>query len=190
MITLENITEYSLSKPSGWSVFGSVEDFDQLPSEHRDQILFLNRQANNYLYEYLEASKLLTGPIWDPFQQGNFKTVDEFTDLEDEKKLKKWLYQRGIPFSRWVFLLPNYSEDPIYLTWKMVIKYSWDVFWGVSDVVLFDETNNWCLFYFHEEHLFFGKDNVFDPEVGYQNTHNLYELKRKYPHFKNPILPD
>jgi hypothetical protein len=190
MISFDNIKEYVLSKPSGRSVFGSIDDFAQMPTQHQEQTHFLNREANTYLYQYISDNNLITGPIWNPFSKGNFRKVEEFTNLDDEQELKKWLYRRSVPFKNWVFLLPSFSEDPIYLTWKMVIKYSYEIFWGIEDIVIFDQTQNWCLFYFHEEHLFFGRENTFDPEIGYQAMQSLYEKKEKFPGFKHPLIPD
>lgn len=189
MIELDNIREFALDKPSGWNSFGSPEDYLKMPDEHRDQILFLDRKANKYLYEYLDSIKLITGPIWNPFEKGNFRTIEEFTNLDNESELKKWLYNRGIPFKNWVLMLPNYHEDPVLLTWKMVVKYSPKIFFQLDDIVIFDKSSNWCLFYFHEEHLYFGKDNIYDPEIGYQEVAELYELRNKFPKFKHPLIP-
>ncbi len=50
MISLDNIKECALSKASSWSVFDLVEDFAKLPAQHLQQILFMNREANTYLY--------------------------------------------------------------------------------------------------------------------------------------------
>ena len=72
----------------------------------------------------------------------------------------------------------------------MVVKYSLDIFRGISYIVIFDKTNNWCLFYFHEEHLFFGKNNEFDPEIGYQHVKELKERKKQFPGFKHPLIPN
>ena len=187
MIHLNNIVPFA-KEPPEWSVFGSAHDFESLPQTHQDQIFFLNKEANDYLYEFLEYTKLLTGPIWNPFEKKNFKTIEEISLPDEEEVLKKWLYQRGIPFQNWVFLLPNHSKDPIYLTWKMVIKYSHRIFWG-SDLLIFDKSANWCLFFFHEDYLFFGKENLFDPEIGYEQMRALYRKKEQFPGFNHPLLP-
>lgn len=190
MIELNNIRNFAIEKPAKWNAFGTSEDYMKLPNEHREQIFFLSKKANAYLNEYLEASKLVTGPIWNPFEQRNFQLTEEFADLSDDAGLKKWLYNRGIPFKNWVLMLPNYHDHSVLLTWKMVVKYAPEFFGQMDDIVIFDQSNNWCLFYFHEEHLFFGKGNIYDPNLGYQEAEQLNELKRKYPKFKHPLLPD
>ncbi len=91
----------------------------------------------------------------------------------------------GILIEKWVFLLPNHGQHPITLSWKMVVKHAGNIFWG-DDVLIFDDTNQWCLYYWHEEELFFGKINTFDPEMGYQEMGELNEKEKKYPGFKNP----
>lgn len=50
------------------------------------------------------------------------------------------------------------------LTWKMVIKYCEGIFFG-EDIMIFDNTFNWGLFYYHEGQLYFGKDKIFDNEA-------------------------
>ena len=77
------------------------------------------------------------------------------------------------------------EDSFIYTTWKMVVKYSPDIFFG-NDVIVFDKTLNWCLFYFHHDHLFFGRDNVYDSSEDDERMAGLNEMKKMYPHFKFP----
>jgi hypothetical protein len=110
------------------------------------------------LYKYFEASKFHSGPIWEPFKKENFKFVEKITLNKDTALLKKWLYKRGIPFSKWVFVLPNYGNGTLMMTWKMLVKNCENLFFS-DDIVVFDETNQWCLSYWHEDEMFFGKLN-------------------------------
>jgi len=73
------------------------------------------------------------------------------------------------------------------MTWKMLIKYS-DCLFIMDDVMVFDNTLNWCLFFFHEDKMFFGKDNIYDPTEDLKRMEELNERKRKYPDFKHPYL--
>jgi hypothetical protein len=192
MIDLNNIRNFTVARPEGLTVFGNAKDFDALPETHKEQLLFLNKSASTYLFSFTgPAANLLTGGSWDPFAKGNFKSVEEFSGLsntaESNQNLKKWLYRRGIAFKTWVFVLFEGYDDPILMTWKMVVKYSDIIIFG-EDVMVFDSSLNWCLFYFHENQLFFGKDNRYDPTENDQRMQALNERKKKYPQFKHPYL--
>jgi hypothetical protein len=182
MFDLDDIKKYAVERPDRWTMFGYPDDYDKLPQTHRDQIIFLNKEANTYLYGFLNGAKLYDTND-NPFRKNNFKHISEYTIKQDgEKELKKWLYNREIPFKTPVFL---HEDSFIYITWKMVVKYSPDIFHG-DDVIVFDKTLNWCLFYFHHDHLFFGKDNIYDPKEDEEHMAVISELKKQYPHFKFP----
>jgi len=192
LIDLNNIKAFSTAQPKGWTVFGSAEEFDALPETYKDQIIFLNKDAEKYLYEFVEHAGLLTGGGWDPFAKGNFKTVEEFEhavgNLDNNQLLKKWLFNRGIPFRTWVFVLfDGGNTQPLLITWKLFIKYANDIF-GTGDVMVFDQTINWCLFNYHEGQLFFGKDNIYDAVADEQKMMELNERKKKFPQFRHPYL--
>ena len=191
MVDLNNIKSFTVPRPEGWSLFGSAQEFDNLPETHREQILFLDKAASKYIYEFSSDAHLMTGGLWDPFAKGNFKQVEEFSNFsrtpESNERLKKWLFNRGIPFPTWVFVLLNGNEGPLLMTWKMLIKYS-DCLFIMDDVMVFDNTLNWCLFFFHEDKMFFGKDNIYDATEDLKRMEELNERKRKYPDFKHPYL--
>lgn len=186
MIDFKNIKDYAIERPDGWTLLGSPEEFDALTDQHKDQLIFLNKEASDFLYTYFKASKFHTGPIWEPFQKKNFKYVDRLKLEEMDDSIKKWLYNRGIPFSKWVYVLPNYGKEPITMTWKMVVKHHHKLFFG-DDVVIFDESNQWCLSYWHEDEITFGKLNTFKPEIGYHEVYQMNEREKKYPGYKHPL---
>lgn len=190
MIDLNNIKQFSEPRPAGWTAFGNAEQFDALPDATRDQIFFLNKEATRFLSEFLEVANLITGGGWNPFAKGNFKQVEEFHQFfhgeESRQALKKWLYRRGVPFATWVFLLQN-SENAILTTWKMTLRYSPFIFYG-DDILVFDRTLNWCLFYYHENNMFFGRDNIYDPREDEKKMQEWNERKKKYPQFRHPYL--
>ena len=187
---IDSIRRYSVARPGGWTIFGNAEQFDSLPQETKDQVVFLNADASRFVSDYFEIARLMTGGGWDPFAGGNFKSVDRFNGFyhgeESRQLLKKWLYHRGLPFSAWVFILQN-SHEVIMTTWKMVIRYSAYIFYG-DDVAVFDRTLNWCLFYYHDDVMFFGKDRVVDTAEDERMMMELNERKRKYPQFRHPFL--
>lgn len=191
LIDIANIHEYTTDRPRTWTIFGSPEEFDKLPKIHQEQIHFLDKKASTFLYDFLENAKLISGKLWDPFSKGNFNSIEKFINFSNSDKskseLKKWLYKKPIPFRNSVFILPNYDNFPILTTWKIVIKYGHDIF-HVDDIIIFDKSLNWCLFYYHENELFFGKDNVYDSNDEDKKIELLNEKKKKYPHFKHPYL--
>ncbi len=189
MIDFQNIVEHEVERPDVWTCLGTPSDFDSLSDEFKDQIKFLDKEAGDFLYNYFQASNFHTGPLWQPFEKKNFKFVEQISLGEDPQVLKKWLYKRGIPFAKWVYVLPNYGLGPLMMTWKMVLKNSEMLFFS-DDVVIFDESNQWCLSYWHEDEIFFGKINISDPEVGYKEVEVMNEKEKKYPGYKHPLKDD
>ncbi len=103
-----------------------------------------------------------------------FKEIEKWdSGGTSEKEIKKWLYNRGIPFSQKVFL----SLSPrcgFVLTWKMVIKNSSILFFG-SDQTIFDRTLNWWLTFHLDGDFHFCKNRIYGPKQGYQD----FEDKQK-----------
>ncbi len=190
MVDLNNILRFTVPLPEDWTAFGNAAEFQALPEESKDQVHFLNNDATGYLFGLIHSAGLITGGGWDPFDKGNFKSVDKVpgfgTTDEGRKAMKKWLYHRGIPFADQVFLLEQ-SRHAIVTSWKMIVRFSPFIFPG-SDVVVFDRTLNWCLFYFHEDEFFFGRDRQYDSSGDESRMHELNERKKKYPNFKHPYL--
>ena len=180
MISFSNIKSYSTDFPKTGSFLWSEEDAAQIPQTHKDQICFLNKEASLFVENYLNGSKMLTGPVWKPFNERYFKTVEAVEVTEEfQEGIKKWLYKKPIPFDKWVYLHGDRSGQAVTLTWKMVIKY-WDGLFWADDLILFDETLNWGLFYFHEDVLFYGYEKCFDKAYEYEKTLELNELKSRY----------
>jgi len=102
MIDIENLKQYQIKRPDKLSLFGAAEDFDTLPASHKDQIFFLDKTATDFLYKLLRAAKLIANND-DPFSKNNFKTVEHYTQMNENEGLKKWLYNRAIPFKDEVF---------------------------------------------------------------------------------------
>lgn len=191
MVDLDNIKSFTVNRPESSTLFGTAKEFDDLPASHQAQILFLNKEASEYIWNFSSAAHLITGGHWAPFEKGNFKEVDEFSDFsykrDNNQALKKWLYKRGIPFSTWVFVLENSNDQAVLTTWKMIVKYSSELF-IMPDMMVFDRTLNWCLFYFHEDKLFFGRDNIYDATDDHKTMEELNERKKNFPRFKHPYL--
>jgi len=97
-----------------------------------------------------------------PFTRGFFAEVTSTPLAGDDgaadgRRVRKWLYQRGVPFKRRVFLSWDSTEAAV-TTWKMFVKY-WDELWypGSDDLAVFDESLSWALFLWHEGEAFFAR---------------------------------
>lgn len=180
MVNFDNIKTYSTDFPNTWSFLWSPEEAREIPQEHKDQIFFLNDEAGLFLKNFIESSRMITGPLWKPFNERYFKIVEEFKINENcGTEIKKWLFDKPISFDKYVFISSERSGQSVTLTWKMVIKY-WEGLFFAHDLIIFDETLNWGLFYFHEDLLYFGSDKIYDKEFEYEKTQELNELKRKF----------
>lgn len=181
MITFDNIKTYATGFPTvAYSFLGTPEEAHNIPPEHKDQIFFLNEEASRFVAAYLDGSRMLTGPLWKPFNEKYFKTINAFeVTIDCEEELKKWLYHKPIAFDHFVFMYSSWSDQVVMLTWKMVIKY-WDGLFSGHDLALFDQTLNWGLFYFHEDFLYFGSDKIYDKTFEEEKTRELNLLKQKY----------
>ena len=180
MINFDNIKTYSTDFPKTWSFLWSPEEASKIHQEHKDQIFFLNNEASEFIRNYFNSSKMVTGPSWKPFNERYFKTIQEFVVTESsEKEIKKWLYNKPIPFDKFVFIYGDRSGQEIVLTWKMVVKY-WEGLFFADDLIIFDETLNWGLFYFHEDRLYYGTDKIYDKEFEYEKTRELNELRQSF----------
>jgi hypothetical protein len=128
--------------------------YNALPARDLQRIQPLDASSAGRLLE-------LTRPWYreQPFTQGWFADVISIptNDIDPEavRRVRKWLFQRGIPFSHRVFLSWSSTEAAV-TTWKMVVRY-WDDLWypASDDLVVFDSSLSWALFFWHEEEAFF-----------------------------------
>ena len=137
------------------------EKYDKLPDQHLNQLKPLDKEAAKFLWDYI-ASINLHNDI--PFKKGYFRTIDKTNILDDnEKEIKKWLYQRGLPFDKLVFLSWD-QRDAMIGPWKQLIKYFDSFYYGGSDdLTIIDQSLSWALLFFHEDEIYFGTNNDFKP---------------------------
>ncbi|MFA7326509.1 MAG: hypothetical protein WC121_07600 [Candidatus Kapaibacterium sp.] len=161
----KRMEDYWIERPEGiWTFLGDPKEADAIPNEHKDQIHFLSKEGDKIIGKLIDNSRMLFGEGWEeidgirvPFNREYFNTFYEYKTTIDTKDLKKWLYERGIPFSKYVFL---YGDDSAMMTWKMVIKYSEDMFFA-HDFIIIDSSLEWALIYIHHK-VYFAKDVTFD----------------------------
>jgi len=149
-----------------WLYFAPKE-YEELPEEHKDQILYLDKDSKKYAHEIIGNYDVLCGDdAWGnkPFSAGCYKSVTKLNHWKDKADLKKWLYNRGIAFQESALVVPVFStdEDTILLTtWKMVVKYV-DIFIGFDNVVILDLKLHWCLYYHHDDIIHFAEGRDFN----------------------------
>lgn len=162
-ITLDNIEQFSVPLDDYIANWIFTEENEQLASdEHKDQIFPLTEQAAKFLWEFDMQLGIECSAKY-------FKTITTFDSSSiDQATIKKYLYNLGIPFSQKVFIAMQ-PHLGFVLTWKMVIKYSHNLFFA-DDQVVRDRTLNWALQFHHDGEFTFGKDNIFDAEKKIQNN--------------------
>src|SRR5688572_16600528 len=108
-----------------------------------------------------------------------FKTISTFdASTKDQKTIKAYLFDLGIPFSQKV-LIAMQPDTGFVLTWKMVIKYSHNLFFA-HDQIVWDRSNNWMLEFHHDGLYTFGRDLIFDGEAEtLRNKQVIDELKKQ-----------
>jgi hypothetical protein len=92
----------------------------------------------------------------------------------NETEIKKWLYHRGLPFDKPVFLSWD-EKDAMIVPWKLLIKYFDSFYYGGSDdLTIIDQSLNWALLFFHEDEIYFGTNKDFKPSQKHLQTLTLY----------------
>jgi hypothetical protein len=178
MVDFNNLKENTIEFPNEWTFLWSPEEASQISDEHKDQIFFLNTKASIFIDEYFNSSKI--SKSWaEPINDLYFGKIEKYRVTENIENLKKWLFNRKIPFDQFVFLNRDRSNNIVMLTWKMVVKYCEGIFFS-EDLYIFDKSLNWSLFYYHEDEITFGSNKIYDKEIYYKKTETNNELKLKY----------
>ena len=167
-IDFDNILECEISMEEfrlKWRF--TEEKYDKLPKEHLEQLKPLNKEGSEFLWNFIEQTNLHYDT---PFKKDFFKTIDKAKIYENnEKEIKKWLYERRLPFEKQVFLSWQPS-DAIIVPWKIFIKYFDSFYYGSSDdLTIIDESLNWALLFYHEDEIYFGTNEKYKPSKIFEN---------------------
>jgi len=149
------------------------ENYNQLSKLHLDQLKPLDIQASRFLWDYISTTNLHNDI---PFKRDFFKSIDQIDIVEgNEKEIKKWLYHRGLPFEKEVYL-SRQPDDAMIVPWKLLIKYFNDFDYG-DDLTVIDQSLNWALLFFHEGTIYFGSNEKYVPEntFEYISKRNIFE---------------
>jgi hypothetical protein len=137
------------------------EKYCVLPEMHLNQIKPLDKDASAFLWNYILETNLHANV---PFKKKFFRNIDTIQILEENKKeIKKWLYQRGLPFEKEVFLSYQPNEALI-VPWKILIKYFDEFHYqGSDDLTVIDQSLEWALLFFHMGEIYWGTNKNFYP---------------------------
>lgn len=137
---------------------------DDLPlhPNHAAQIGLLVRDDASRVIDWAFAS-IPSG--WPDRHEHGFKhetrlsVFDCWNDPTRGQAVRRWLFDRGVPFRRTVFLL--YERNRVIRTsWRMVIRYwrsfAWDVGYAMIAV---DRTLQWACCFHHEDVFVFGSNS-------------------------------
>ena len=136
-------------------------NYGRLPDPHLAQLKPLDERAAKFLWDFIINTKLHADV---PFNKEYFRNIDKARILENnDPEIKKWLYQRGLPFDKPVFLSWQPTEAMI-VPWKIFIKYYDNFYFSVSDdLTIFDQSLTWALLFYHEDEIYFGTNKDFMP---------------------------
>ncbi|RFZ95257.1 hypothetical protein D0C36_06940 [Mucilaginibacter conchicola] len=144
--------------------------YNELPKLHLDQLKPLDKEGSRFLWDFISETRLHNDM---PFKKNFFDVIDYTRIFEGNKiEIKKWLYQREIPFKKDVFL--SYQPDiALIVPWKLLIKY-FDDFQYADDLTVIDESLNWALLFHHEGMIYFGSNKKFVPADLVPDEDNLF----------------
>jgi hypothetical protein len=132
-----------------------------LPGIHLNQIKPLDKKASKFLWDYISDTGLHNEM---PFKKDLFRNLDTIRINDDNKQeIKKWLYQRGLPFEKEVYL--SYQSDvALIIPWKLLVKYYDSFYYPITDdLTVIDSSLDWALLFFHEHELYWGTNKNFYP---------------------------
>jgi hypothetical protein len=167
-IDFDNIFEHVISMDNfnlNWRF--TDEKYDKLPEQDIKLLKPLNKAASTFLSEYISKINLHEDI---PFKKNFFNTIENVTILDgNEKDIKKWLCERGLPFDKPVFISWD-KENAMIVPWKLLIKY-FDSFYYPSsdDLTIIDRSLDWALLFSHWDEIYFGTKKAFKPTDLYAN---------------------
>lgn len=165
MIDLTKLKGTKQFQGDSWFYFPPKE-YEALSDEHKDQLFYLDKDSTELVYNTVHNFDILCGDDdWGnkPFSAGCYEEVIKIEKWSGDEELKKWLYNRGVPFKSEVLIVPIFgTEDACVLlsTWKMIAKYA-DNFFCSDNIIVADPELKWCLHYHHDEIIHFAKGRDF-----------------------------
>lgn len=131
------------------------------PDIHLEQLIPLDKDAAKFISDFISKTDLHADV---PFKKGLFQTIDKVKiSANNKQEIKKWLYKRGLPFNKNVYLSWDVRNAMI-VPWKIFIKYFDSFYYGGSDdLTVCDESLQWALVLYHEDEIYFGTNKDYKP---------------------------
>ncbi|MES2109259.1 MAG: hypothetical protein V4577_10945 [Bacteroidota bacterium] len=172
-IGFDNIDEHIIPMdnfPLKWRF--TEKKYDILPELHLNQLKPLDVNAAKFLWEHINVVRLHDDV---PFKKGFFKTIDKaFIGEGNGRDIKKWLYHRGLPFDKEVYLSWQ-PDSAMIVPWKLLIKYFDAFYYGCTDdLTVIDESLNWAVLFYHEDEIYFGTNKPFKPDERFKDINFLW----------------
>lgn len=159
MITFENIKSNNTAFPNTWSFLWSPEEAAKIPEEHKAQIHFLNDEAKAFLVTFIQDNNILSPNLSQPLNPQAFDKIEDYDiDEMSAHEIRKWLQSKPIAADSYVYIDAERSGQAVALTWKMVQTYFEGLFFS-EDLLIFDQSLDWALFYHHDDYVSFGQKN-------------------------------
>ena len=161
-VDFKNIVNHIISMehfPLKWRF--TDESYNKIPDEHLNQLRPLDIEAAKYLWGYISKADLHRDV---PFKRGFFRTIEKVEILGgNEEEVRKWLYQRVLPFDKDVYLSWQPTEAMI-VPYKILIRYFDSFYYGSSDdLTVIDPSLAWALLFYHEDEIYFGTKKTLSP---------------------------
>ena len=142
------------------------DDYLPLHPNHAEQIRLLEHDDAFRVDNWFSSNYPAGWPEHSQFRYPHEESISLdgcWDDGAGSARVRDWLFGRGIPFGRTVYLL--YERDRVVAaTWRMVVRY-WDAFaTSVGYAMLaFDHTRQWTGCFHHEDVIVFGSYCPFRP---------------------------
>lgn len=138
-----------LSEEERWFFVG--DEYLPLDKSHAERITVLQsseareltRRLLHRVPGYSSASSVFT-------HEESIHLEDVWNDKTRIQEVRDWLYRRGVPYSRRIYLL--YDNLVVATDWKILVRY-WDAFaWSVGvEMIALDSTKSWVCSFDHEQ---------------------------------------
>jgi hypothetical protein len=122
----------------------------KLHPKHAEEILVLPIRHTQTVINLVKPGK-----VKNAIYHVDLSHIEHRGKLEDQY-IRDWLYNLGISFQQKVIVL---DRNVVLTTWKMVMKYFDSWVWA-HDILVFDENQNWYVYFFHEDAIFYGDHHI------------------------------
>jgi hypothetical protein len=153
------------------------EKNDLLPESDLRQIKPLDKEAGKYLDDFIKSIEL---HVNEPFKKNFFSEIESIAiSNENELEIQKWLFERGLPLEKKVFVSWDCQNGAI-VPWEILIKYFKAFYYpGSDDLTVFDQNLNWAFVFAHWETIYFGTKDAFNKAESKIQKIDFYQTKKE-----------